>query len=111
MIKFIYTKDPFEAKYQFLIKKREDDGTKDLNHSKAFIEYSYDMNYIYKNIEECNPHKQRKVLNVFNDMIADMLSNKKHNPIVTEFFIRGGKLKISYVFITKSYFAVPKILY
>ena len=111
MIKFIYTKDPFEAKYQFLIKKREDDGTKDLNHSKAFIEYSCDMNDIYKNIEECNPHKPRKVLNVFNDMIADMLSNKKRNPIVTEFFIRGGKLKISYVFITKSYFAVPKILY
>ena len=44
-------------------------------------------------------------------MTADMLSNKKRNPIVTEFFIRGGKLKISYVFITKSYFAVPKILY
>ena len=102
MIKFIYTKDPFEAKYQFLIKKREDDGTKDLNHSKAFIEYSCDMNDIYK---------QRKALNVFNDMTADMLSNKKRNPIVTEFFIRGGKLKISYVFITKSYFAVPKILY
>ena len=52
--------------------------------------------------------KKRKILIVFDDMIADMLSNKKFNPIVTEFFIRGRKLYISLVFITQSYFAVPK---
>ena len=66
------------------------------------------MNNIYKYIEESNPSKKRKVLNVFDDMIADMLSNKKLNPILTELFIRGRKLNISLVFITQSYFAVPK---
>ena len=66
------------------------------------------MDDIYKNIEEYNPNKKRKILIVFDDMIADMLSNKKLNPIVTELFIRGRKLNISLVFITQSYFAVPK---
>ena len=62
----------------------------------------------YKNIEEYNPNKKRKILIIFDDMIADMLSNKKLNPIVTELFIRSRKLNISIVFITRSYFAVPK---
>ena len=66
------------------------------------------MDDIYKNIEEYNPNKKRKILIVFDDMIADMLSNKKLNPIVTELLIRGRKLNISLVFITQSYFAVPK---
>ena len=66
------------------------------------------MNDIYKNIEEYNPNKKRKILIVFDDMIADMLSNKKLNPIVTELFIRSKKLNISLVFITKSYFVLPK---
>ena len=66
------------------------------------------MDDFYKNIEEYNPNKKRKILIVFDDMIADMLSNKKLNPIVTELFIRGRKLNISLVFITQCYFAVPK---
>ena len=105
---YLYAKDPYEAKYQFLINKRESTGLKHFNDSKAFIEYSNDMDDIYKNIEEYNPNKKRKILIVFDDMIADMLSNKKLNPIVTELFIRGRKLNISLVFITQSYFAVPK---
>ena len=68
------------------------------------------MDDIYKNIEEYNPNKKRKILIVFDDMIADMLSNKKLNPIVTELFIRGRKLNISLVFITQTYLAVPKVL-
>ena len=63
---------------------------------------------IYKNIEEYNPNKNQKILVVFDDLIADMLSNKKLNLIVTELFIRGRKLNISLVFIMQSYFAVPK---
>ena len=63
---------------------------------------------IYKNIEYYNPNKKRKILIVFDDMIADMLNNKKLNPIVSELFIRGRKLNISLAFITQSYFAVPK---
>ena len=66
------------------------------------------MDDIYKNIEDYNPNKKRKILIVFDDMIADMLSNKKLNPIVTELFIRGRKLNIPLVFIARSYFAVPK---
>ena len=101
---YIYGQDPYEAKYQFLINKPERTG---LKHSKTFIEYSNDLDDIYKNIEEYNPNKKCKILIVF-DTIADMLSNKKLNLIVTELFIRGRNLNISFVFITQSYFAVPK---
>ena len=66
------------------------------------------MYHIYKNIEEYNPNEKRKILIVFDGMIADMLSNKKLNPIVTESFIRRRKLNISLDFITQSYLAVPK---
>ena len=66
------------------------------------------MDHIYKNIGEYNSNKNRKILIVFDDMIADILSNKKLNSIVAELFIRGGKLNISLVFITQSYFAVPR---
>ena len=62
----------------------------------------------YKNIEDYNPGKERKILIVFDDMIADMINNKKLNSIVTELFIRGRKLNICIVFITQSYFKVPK---
>ena len=74
------------------------------------MEYSNDMQDVYKNIEHYNPGKERRVLIVFDDMIADMINNKKLNPIVTELFIRGKKkkLNISIVFITQSYFKVPK---
>ena len=63
------------------------------------------MDDIYKNIEKCNPNKKRKILIVFDDMIANMLSNKKLNPIVTVLFIRRRKLNISLAFIIESYFA------
>ena len=91
-----------------LINKRESTGLKYLNDLKAFIEYTINVDGIYKNIEEYNPNKNQKILTVFDDMIADILSNKKLNPVVTELFIRGRKLNISLVFITQSYFAVPK---
>ena len=66
------------------------------------------MDNIYKNIEEYKPNKKRKILIAFDDMIADMLSNKKLNPIVIELFIRDRKVNISLVFVTQSYFAMPK---
>ena len=72
------------------------------------MEYSNDMQDVYKNIEDYNPIKKRKVLIDFDDMIADMINNKKLNPVVTELFIRGRKINISIVFITQSYFKVPK---
>ena len=72
------------------------------------MEYSNDMQDVYKNIEDYNPIKKCKVLIIFDDMIADMINNNMLNPIVTELFIRGKKLNISIVFITQSYFKVPK---
>ena len=81
---------------------------KHFNDPKAFIEYSHDMHDVYKNIDHYNPDKENKILIVFDDMIADMINNKKLNSIVRELFIRGRKLNISLVFITQSYFKVPK---
>ena len=105
---FLYAKDPSEAKYQFLINKRERTRLKHFNDPKAFIEDSNDMQDVYKNIDEYNGDKKRKTLIVFDDMIADMINNKRLNSIVSELFIRGRKLNISLVFITQSYFKVPK---
>ena len=105
---YLYAKDPYEAKYQYLINKREKVGLDHFKEPRAFIEYSNDMQYVYKNIEDYNPGKKRKMLIVFDDMIADMINNKKLNPVVTELFIRGRKLNISIVFITQSYFKLPK---
>ena len=76
--------------------------------TKAFIKFRNDMQDVYKNIEEYNLSKKRKVLTVFDDMIADMTNNKKLNPIATELFIRGRKLNISIAFITQFYFKVQK---
>ena len=75
---------------------------------KAFIEYSNDMHDVYKNINDYNPNKENKKLIVSDDMIIDMIHNKKLNSIVTELFIRGRNLNIFLVFITQSYFQVPK---
>ena len=86
---YLYAKDPYEAKYQYLINKRE---KVELDHFKdpvAFMEYSNDMEDVYKNIENYNPGKKRNILILFDDMIADMINNKKLNPVVTELFIRG----------------------
>ena len=66
------------------------------------------MRNVYKNINYYNPDKENKILIVFDDMIADMIHNKKLNSIVTKLFIRGRKLNIYLVFITQSYFKVPK---
>ena len=105
---YLYAKDPYETKYQYLINKRENVGQNHFDDPKAFIEYSNDMQDVYKNIEDYNPGKKRKILIVFDDMIADMINNKKLNSIVTEVFIRGRKINISIVFITQSYFKVSK---
>ena len=70
---YLYAKDPYNAKYKFLIDKRESTGLKHFNDSKAFIKYSKDMIDIYKNTEEYNPNKKRKILIVFDDVIANIL--------------------------------------
>ena len=107
---YLYAKDPYEAKYQFLINKRESTGLKHFNESKCLIRNSNNMDDIYKNIQECSPNKKSKILIVLDNMIADILNNKKLNLVVTELYIRDRKLNISLVFIRLPYFAVPKIL-
>ena len=102
-------KNPYEAKYQYLINKREKVGLDHFNDPKAFMKYSNDMSDVYRNIQDYNPNKKHRVF--FDDMIADMINNKKLNPIVTELFIRGRKLNISIVFITQSYLKCQKKLY
>ena len=84
-----------EIKYQFLINKRESTSLKNLNDSKAFIDYSNDMNDSYKTIEKYNPNKKRKLLILFDHMIVDTLGNEKPNSIVTVLIIGGRKLNIS----------------
>ena len=105
---YLCAKDPYEAKHNFLISKRESTGLKHLNDHKAFTEYSNDMQDIYENVDEYNIDKERKILIGFDDMIADMVNDKKLNSIVTELFIRGRKINISLAFITQSYLKVPK---
>ena len=105
---YLYAKDPYEAKYQYLINKPEKVGLDNFDDPKAFIEYSNDMQDVYKNIEDYNLGEKRKVLIVFDDMIADMINNNKLDSIVIELFIRGRKLNVSIVFIMQSYFKLPK---
>ena len=84
---YLYAKDPYESKYQYLINKREGVGINHFNDPKAFIEYSNDMRDVYKNIDEYNIDKENKILIVFDDMIADIINNKKLQSTVTELFL------------------------
>ena len=104
----MYTKDFSEPKYQFLIKKRENAGIKNLNDVSAITECSNTMDDVYSNTYDYNLKRRRKILIVFDDMIADIMTNKKFQAITKELFIRCRKLNISLVFITQSYFSVPK---
>ena len=79
---YMHAKDPAEAKYQLLINKREDVGLKHYNDSKAFIEYSNNMDGIYEDIEEYHLNKERKMLILFDDVIADITINlSRHEQI------------------------------
>ena len=91
-----------------MIKKRKDAGIKHLNDPNAFIECSSTMDDVYDNIHDYNSSRKRKILIVFDDMIADIMISKKFQAIIKELFIRCRKLNISFVFISQSYFSVPK---
>ena len=96
----LYVKELSEPKYEYLIKKREDVGIKHLNNPNAFIECSNTMDDVYDNINDYNSNRRRKILIVFDDMIADIMTNKRFQAIIKELFIRCRKLNISLVFIT-----------
>ena len=105
---YLYAKDLSEPKYKFLIEKRENAGIKNCNDPTAFIEYSNTMDDGFSNIDDCNPKRKRNILIVFDDVIADIMTNKTFQAIIKELFIRCRKLSISLVFIRQSYFSVPK---
>ena len=85
---YLYAKDLSEPKYEHLIKNRESAGIKHLNNSKAFIDCSNTIDDVYENIDHYNPNRKRKILIVFDDMIADIMTNKKFQSIIKELFIR-----------------------
>ena len=105
---YLYAKDTDEKKYQYLINKREQAGIKNLNAPHTFIEYSSDMNDVLDDINNYNKNRDKKVLIIFDNMIADIMRSEKFKAIVKELFIRCRKLNISIVFITQSYFRTPK---
>ena len=104
----LYAKDLSEPKYQFLIEKREDARIKNSNAPISFIEYSNTMDDVYDNIDNYNPRRKRKILIVFDDMIADRMTNKRFQAIIKELLIRCRKLNTSIVLITQYYYSVPK---
>ena len=75
-----------EPKYEFLIKKRKDVGTNHFNHPN--IECSNTTDDVYENINDYNPDRKRKILIVFDDMFADIMTNKNFQAIIKELFIR-----------------------
>ena len=103
---YLYARDLSKPKYEYLIKRREDVGIKHVNNPNTFIECSNTMDDVYENIHDYNPGRKRKILIVFDDMIADIMNNKKFEAIIKELFIRYRKPNVSLVFITQSYFFV-----
>ena len=96
---YLYAKDIGEDKYNYLINKREQAGIKNLNDPKVFIEYSDDMDDVFDNINNYNKNRDKKVLIIFDDMIADIRRSEKFKAIVKELFIRYRKLNISIVYL------------
>ena len=96
---YLYAKNTDEKKYQYLINKKELAGIKNLNDPHASIEYSSDMNDVLDDINNYNKKLDKKVLIIFDDMIADIMRSEQFKAIVKEFFIRCRKLNISIVFI------------
>ena len=95
---YLYARDLSEPKYEYLIKKREDVGIKHLNNPNAFIECSNTIDDVFDNINDYNSNRKRKILIVFDEMIADIMTNKRFQVVVKELFIRCRKLNISIFF-------------
>ena len=105
---YLYAKDIHEPKYEYLINKGEQAGIKNLNDPKAFIKYSDDMDDVLDDINNYNKNRDKKVLIVFYDMIADTEYNKDFKRIIKELFYRARKINVSIVFIMQSYFRALK---
>ena len=97
---YLYAKDIHEPKYEYLINKREQAGIKNLDDLHAFIEYSDDMDDALDDINNYNKNRDKNVLIVFDNMIADIEYNKNFERIIKELFYRARKKNVSIVFIT-----------
>ena len=105
---YLYARDLNKPNYQFLIERCKNIGIKYFKDTNAFIECSNTIDDVYKNINDYNSSSRRKNLIIFDDMVADIMTNRRFQAIIKELFIRCRKLNISLVFITQSYFSVPK---
>ena len=105
---YFYAKDLSEPQYEYLIKKRKNSVIRHFDDLNALIECSNTLDDVYKNIDDYKPSRKRKILIVFDDMVADVKSNKKLQFKIKELFIKFKRLNISLVFITQSYSTVPK---
>ena len=104
----MYPRDLSKPKYEYLIKKRENIEIKHLNDPNPLTECSNTMDKAYQNIDDYNPSRKRKKLIVFDDMIADIIKNRRFQAIIKELIIRSRKVNISLAFITQSDFSVSK---
>ena len=95
----MYARDLSEPKYKYLIKKRENVGIKHLNNPNVFIECSNTMDDVYDDINDYNSSRRRKILIACDDMIGDIMINRRLQAIIKELFIRCKKLNI-YLFLS-----------
>ena len=107
---YLYAKDLSESRYELLIKKRKDAETKHLSDLNAFIGCPNTIDDVYKNVNDYKPNRKIKILIVFDDMFADIMTNKKCQAIIKEIFIRCRKLNISILFLKQFSLSVPKYL-
>ena len=106
---YLYARDSNEPKYKILIKKREDAGIKHLNDPNGFIKCSNTIDDVYENIHDYNSSRKIKVLIVFDDMIADIMANKKFQSIIKELFIRCRKLNFHLLLLLNLIFLFQKM--
>ena len=104
LIREEHARDINKSKYQFLIKRRENAGIRHFNNPNAFIHCSNTMNDVYENNDDYSLSRKIKKLIVFDDMIADIMTNRRFQAIIKELLILCRKINISLVFITQSYF-------
>ena len=104
----LYAKDISEPKYGYLIKKRKDVGIKHLNDPNAYIEWFNLIDDVYEKINDYNPRRKGEKIIVFDDMNADMMTNKKFKATIKELFIRMQNIKYVTCFFTQYYFYFPK---
>lgn len=105
---YLFARDLNEHKYELLINTRKKAGISHYNDENAFIESFDSMDYVFFNIDDFNIGRKRKVVIIFDDMIPDIVTNKNYQQVIKELFIRSRKINISLIFLSQSFFSIPK---